>query len=354
MKSSSRESSIELLRIILIFIIVAYHLMVHGGKLTEVTNLQPQFKDYQKLFFTGFLLFPVNCFVFITGYYGLKINANKISNLYLRSFIYALLIPLTFYFLGIEGLYYKDFISIPLILGNKWWFIQTYILLILISPIINFAIDKIELKNFKYIIIVGLFLNFTLNNTGTNIFNFTYIYILGRYISKTYKAISIKKSYLITFYIISSLSISLVTILLLKFVNGKGIWTIYKFNNPIIVIQAICIFLLFKEISFQSKLVNFISQSAISIYMIHDHELVKNYIYKNIFVFDNFSHQYLFIPTLLLFTTIIFLCSLLIDITFHTLITKPIQVIFKKVINKTINLFLIPKESSSNDIKSNI
>lgn len=65
-----------------------------------------------------------------------------------------------------------------------------------------------------------------------------------------------------------------------KTITGYFSSDYYAYSNIIVVIQTITIFLLFQTIKLSSKIVNAVSRTTFGIYLIHEHEYIRKYIYK--------------------------------------------------------------------------
>lgn len=56
-----------------------------------------------------------------------------------------------------------------------------------------------------------------------------------------------------------------------------------SYCNPIVIIQTICYFLIFKNIKITNNTINAVAGNTLGIYLIHDNEFMREYMYKNIF-----------------------------------------------------------------------
>ena len=100
-----------------------------------------------------------------------------------------------------------------------------------------------------------------------------------------------------------------ITFALLNFGHAKYIMHIYQLNNPLILIESICIFYVFSGLKPDYSIIDKLGGMMFSVYLIHDHKLVRNYIYTNIFQINDFSSSLLYIFYLLFFAmTIMILC----------------------------------------------
>ena len=86
MGALQRQSNIESLRIVLMFFIVLHHFIVHAAEpdLLYSTTIDPSIAVGAIL--NGFLYMAVNCFILISGYFGIKFKLKGVVNLYLILF----------------------------------------------------------------------------------------------------------------------------------------------------------------------------------------------------------------------------------------------------------------------------
>ena len=318
-----RDSEIELLRIVAMFFIVIHHLIVHGSHLTEVTNLPLNTGTYQKLFYEAFVLFPVDCFILISGYYGISLKIKKALSMWVQCFCYSVGITLLFLFLA-KDVEIKPLIKsfFPITFGI-WWFITCYFFLMLISPGLNFLAQHLEKNVFHYLLLVGLVLNcfssfvtgnISLGGSGSTLVNFVFVYFVGRYLRIHRDYLSFSKPSCLLSYSLCCLAMAAASFILAKYFHGKGIWRLYRFNNPLIIFEAVAVFYFFKAIKIESTFVNKTGGMVLSVYLIHGHDLVRTWVYDKVLRIEDFSNQLSYIWFLLLFAIIIFVCSLFIEI----------------------------------------
>ena len=87
-----RESNFELLRIISMFFIVVYHVLVHGQILEHATGSM----ELMTVFIEAFILVHVNSFILITGYFQCKskMKLGKVLSLNNATWFYKVVIML--------------------------------------------------------------------------------------------------------------------------------------------------------------------------------------------------------------------------------------------------------------------
>lgn len=159
-----RYINIEILRIISMFMIIVLHILVHGGVGEEVTFLSGNF--ILVWFLLACCYTSVNCFVLISGYFMVKSNfkIKKIIKLWGQICFYSLSIFIIFLCFNENIMNLINYIKsiFPIITGS-YWFATTYILLYIISPLLNKLIYKSEIIN-DYIYNVSIIQYITYNN----------------------------------------------------------------------------------------------------------------------------------------------------------------------------------------------
>jgi surface polysaccharide O-acyltransferase-like enzyme len=87
----------------------------------------------------------------------------------------------------------------------------------------------------------------------------------------------------------------------------------YSYASPLVIMQALSIFLLFSRINIQSKTINWLAASCLSIFLIHMHPAIKEIRYYSFSrgLYDLPILQHLFILGILMGT--VFFASILID-----------------------------------------
>jgi surface polysaccharide O-acyltransferase-like enzyme len=183
-----RESNFELLRLVCMFFILVLH-MNNGGLFKDLGDIG---QSIPSTVFESFCIVAVNCFVLISGYFGIKINWKNFVHLYVFCFSY------TFCFAVLASLYHNEIHFKRIILSfftfshSPYWFVNVYFGLYLLSPILNSLIKNLAKNDFVICLViltvVNVYLGFyssnaRFNENGYNIMNFIYLYFIGRYIN---------------------------------------------------------------------------------------------------------------------------------------------------------------------------
>lgn len=141
-------------------------------------------------------LVHVSSFVLLTGYYQStsKFKQSKVWKILNASWFYRTVIVILFITMNIISVdkltIFKNFFPLEI---YHYWFIETYILLYLIIPLLNAGIKAMDKQTYKRIIIT-LFIVFcvlpwitnfqTFSNNGYTLYQFIYLYLIGGYLRK--------------------------------------------------------------------------------------------------------------------------------------------------------------------------
>lgn len=275
-----RNTNIELLRILCMLMV----LMLHFNNNCANVGLLRFPEELTRELRWGFLLesfciVAVNCFVLISGYFSINLRFRSILKFYLQCFS----IGLVSYFIYVCVT--PDVLSIKPLLGrlfafshNHWWFVVSYLCLMLFSPILNTAVKNLSQKKLlvsmlMFSIIVFYFCWYKWlenNNHGCSFIHFVFLYLIGRYIGEYVSLSSIRKYrwYSLFGYIIGVLDVFV--LVLLRYYTEWKIRFHFEYDHPLVVLSAVCLLLFFLSFNFQSKLVNWCASSVFAAYLLQE------------------------------------------------------------------------------------
>lgn len=325
-----RESNIELMRCVLMFMIVGLHVIGLGILWVDTPVVYGQSNYFQSNFLESFFVMSVNCFVLISGYFGIRATFSKFLKFYFPIWFYSvsLYLILSIYL----GFNWKSlfFYMLPFLSG-KYWFVKIYILLFLISPLLNKILADITKRQLKKIIVFGLFIfvlipsisPFSLtNDRGFGIVNFIMLYFIGFYI-KNFHNSSINKYFYLWGYILSSLLIFSSNLLSAKYLSYNHGWMsrFYAYDFILVYCSAILFFLFFKSYGYKSKTVNKVSPLVFLVYIIHEHPSVREVLYKILHCEQYYKSEFWVLHTLQCMI-LIFITSIILEFVRRSVFSK--------------------------------
>ena len=281
----NRNSSIELLRLLLMAMIVLHHCIVVGLGFNGLSSNSPYDimvcrNNINIMFFiNSFCIVAVNTFVLVSGYYGINVKRNKILFLLYAILFYTVffsLIPSIF-----EGRIKHGLLQLFVFSQQtNYWFMREYFILLLFCPMINRWFQAITKKQLLFFIamiaLVSCYLGFVFqrsaNVNGYNFINFIMLYAMGRYIG--IYGFNLPKWWSLFLYIISSLVIAFLCIFFYRIELYMESWKMTYYNNPLVIVSSICLFQFFIQLSMNNRFINKVSKSSLSIYLFGCSELI--------------------------------------------------------------------------------
>lgn len=323
-----RETEIELLRIVVMILIITTHLVVWG--ITKTDNATPLQQNTAELT-NAVIRWHVNVFIIITGYFGIKSRKSLINIIIISLFYTWLLYGLQYALCGDNFSFLPIIKSLFFVTHCRYWFVQSYILLIILAPFINKLIDKKHiytlLGSFLFIDCwCGYIHNETISN-GFGILHFTTMYIIGRSIPLL--NINYNRVFLIIAFCIISILIIFQSFYFKDLISSHG------YNNPLLVINATIVFLLFKKIIIKNNFINTIAASSFAVYLIHDSEFAHYWLLRimtttNSYILNPISYLFALI---ILSVLIYFICAIS-DKVLSYIYNPIIRILSNKYINK--------------------
>ena len=342
---TNRNSNIELLRILCMLMILILHFNNNGanvGLLALANALTPQLTG--GFLVECFCVVAVNCFVLISGYFGINLKVRSVLKLYLQCFFIGLLSYLLYVCITPATLSIKPLLGRLLAFThNHWWFVISYLCLMFVSPLLNAAADTLSKKKFLLSIILygvivvylGWYKNLESTNAGYSFVSFIFLYLIGRYIGKhiSLESIKNKRWYFGIGYIVGSLF--LFGLLMLQYYKGITIRYVFQYDHPLIIINACLLLLFFLSFSFNNKTVNWIASSVFTAYLLQESiYLGQKWLYP--VVADLFANASVHWAILLFVLSISFMIiSVLID-KLIGLLSKKILMLYDKHFSKVI------------------
>ena len=307
---SARQSNFELLRLLSMFFIVFYHMLLRAE------NDNPSYGWFQAFWMP--LHVGVVCFVLISGYFGIKTSSRGLL-LYL-SFLFVYSLPDIV--LGIKSAdsAYDVIHSLMFVSRTRYWFALSYLGLYLVAPLMNRFFGHSSVREQCYMLVVFALVSVYLGDfarnkaywLGKNLIHFLFIYQIGHllkvYASKWKAFIKWK---LVCGYL--ALNVVLVSTYLLFRTGWLGdiIWRLaFPYNSPFLLLNAVLLFLIFGQMEFHSPFVNSIAESCFAIYLIHSSvfaiDFIQRPVINKLFVFSE--------PNSILFLSLLFVLSIVIMI----------------------------------------
>lgn len=315
-----RNPMLDLFRMVIMFMITLGHALVHGGGTPDLFT--PAYYTTNTLIM--FLYVHVDCFIIMSGYLGADKNF-KCSK-WLRLWGQMLFWSLVLFFLcsAIESNFQiKELVkSIMPFTQQRYWFMTAYLLMYLLTPLLNKLIQAMKKNEYRrslivyfaiYILLQNLIAwrEFTAVNSLSPLF-FCFLYMLGGYFRKYPPERKIKWPLI---YILSC-------IIRCVYFFGASAITVRTFGEPLgetllngytsflVIIGAVALFMTFAtaEIRFRersAKLLAFVSPLMLGVYLIHDNPSLREPLW-DVLNLARFINTWYLIPMCMLSSIVIF------------------------------------------------
>ncbi len=310
-----RQSNYELLRLISMFFIVLYHLLLW------FVQDHPSHGCLKALWLP--LHVGVICFVLISGYFRIKPSSRGFIKLIVMVLVYSL--PGMIIEIRNAGTWHQVLHSLMFVSRTNYWFVRTYIGLFLLSPLINTFLDHSSLKAKWYMLIVtglisiymGRFSKYYLYEDGKNLINFVFLYQLGQmlsYYSSRWRSIKLWK--LLIPYALLNVMLVLGYYSFQDTYWGETLWNLsFPYSSPILILNAALLFVIVGHKTFSSPVMNAWSAGVFAVYLIHNSIPLATDFQRNIVstIFPYASSYFVFICMLVILSLVVILLCLLIN-----------------------------------------
>lgn len=307
-----RSSNFELLRIVAMTMIVVHHVIVHG--------IYPQLGGAGSSailpVIDSLVIYGVNLFVMISGYFLIKLSWRSYINLmWIIAFYKLFHLCVDTFVLEIGHPWYEWIlkpVSAPVSGGG--WFVDIYVLLMLVSPLVNkflLSVQKNEYFGGLFILLLldigyAHLLKMHFDAYGYSLLHFITLYFIG-YGIRHYQNISRKTAGILLLGSIALTSILSILPLRLPIIMSG-------YNNPLVMVSSCCIFILFATIKMQpNRIVNGMAASVFPVYLIHDGGNVGKFFYATIGTWWKEDSLCIFALQVLLLIVSLFVMTIAID-----------------------------------------
>lgn len=319
-----RNSSIEMLRIIAMFMILMSHFIGHNGYDVLKLPLGPERIFFQLVMRSGgaigvVIFFSISAWFFLDREQTIKSNLKRVWIME-RELLFWSLILVTFYLvfdradLGMK-LMVKS--VMPLSMG-VWWYATAYAIFLALLPFLSKGLKALgreyHLKLAATVLVIWGLTSFIPEMIGINdgFLGFIYLFILISAYKWYMKPFTTKQVWLMTgiglgfflLYTAASATLSLLG-------HDMGIFITGSWKLPVIMV-GFGMFLLFDRVTFHSRVINRIAQSAFAVYLITDYAASEKLLWVRLFNLQNLYQQPLAILQILSILLAIYaVCTLL-------------------------------------------
>lgn len=305
-----RNSTIEVLRIILMLSIICHHSIVHSGidriNISVISSAGDIWTDMCEV--SGKTASAL--FVLISGFFMYrdeKLNVNRWILLFMQEFFYGCIAGVTACILkpGLcSVIQIPEFVIIDICIGGMVWFISTYLYLYVIHTVINRMLVRMNNTALLLAAVVALsgarLISASEVDLAIYLLTFIGLYCLGAWIARTgiYKKVPCMVSLAI------GLSLFMFNALI---IGNQDIMVLWNIVPAVFFFAAVL-----RMKPFYSGAVNAIAASVPGIYMIHDNGFIWEILWHDVFHVNMYSgNEEIFYS--IIASAVVFIIALAID-----------------------------------------
>lgn len=352
-KNQDRQTGIELLKVIAIFLIIQSHVVQTLGSPSEVVGDRSYLIAYYRASsgwrnfilvqlrycgVVGNLIFFVSSAWFLTE--SCRCNMRKWFSMLTEVWTISVLILLAVRFLGRETIGVSMALKClaPTMFANNWY-LTCYLMFYPLHPYLNAGMDSMDQKTLLrwctalLTAFFGLqFLTDRLLLGSHPILTWITIYALVFYLKK-YMSHTMDNCRLNRYLFLIALVLHLSSILLLNALfgvtmtdNNIQLLHFYKNANPFLLIMVISLFNLARNVKLHSRFINEVSGLSMLIYILHENILLRTYYRPRLllFLYGKYGYAHLF-RIVFLVSAGIFLLSAVCALLYRSTLQTPVR-----------------------------
>lgn len=308
---------------LLVLIVHADFFSIGSPSASDVRDLP--ISSFTRISVESLALVCVNVYVIISGYFGIKLRTRSVLNFLFMVIFWRILVTAGLIVFSLQSIGVKKalLLCIP---GYDDWFVGSYMLLLLLSPLLNAFVEKSTPRQlwvyasaftlFQWCLawIYGIVNQFS---GGYSAMSFIGLYIIGAAIRRSLPEVqkAVRRP-LVIYFAISFLAAGVLFISMLtlgEYANEriKGMFGAYNGMN--VLLASVALFMAFGRMSFTSPTVNRIAASSFAVYLLHMHPQVRCY-YSSVcrYLYDHFTF-WPYLLTITFFILAVFVTAVAVD-----------------------------------------
>lgn len=346
-QTPSRNSAVELLRIVAMVMIMLSHICCHSG-FDVVYSPMTVNRLFVQFGYLGNL--GVALFLLISGYFRSRFRLRALSRMLGQVWFYSIFLFLLCRFLfGFP--YTREMlwqVFLPTVYG-EYWFFTAYISLFLLSPFLNTLLDHLTRQQYRTMLVLMMLLWFALPTLteqylyAAELPQFLLYYCLGAYLHQ-YPDNCFRKKSLRWAAAIGSMAVLYgLTVVL-------GYWErftpeafgasarFYNRNSLLILSAAVGMFSLAAYCKpFYSSVINTLGGCAFGVYLIHDNPAVRELLWKNWLHWGDYFTSGSFIPRLVVSIVLVYAVCTGLEWLRQKTVAQPMERAIEKILNRLIS-----------------
>ncbi len=282
MKTKTRESGIELLRIIAMLMVMFVHTDFLAMGAPSSADIINNVADASvRVWIQALTMCCVDIFVLISGWFSINPKIKSVSAFLFQCLFFYIGLYIVLMLLGQTNLSVKG-LKICIVATKLNWFIKSYLFLYILAPVLNTYVQQIDRKTqrnvllafYSMLFVYGWLFDATYEiANGCSTLSFIGLYLLARYIRLFQpKLVEMprKRYLLINVFVVSFITVLYITPPYLGILNSTFLGNVWISNvSPLIVLISVFFLLYFANLKFKSLFVNIVAASSFAAFLLH-------------------------------------------------------------------------------------
>lgn len=269
----------ELLRIVAMLLVMILHTdLISFDGLNVVDPVNEPTLSFFRIAVQTTSFVCVNVFILISGWYGIRPRFSRLSE-FCFQVLFFLLLSYGGHLLFNDEVFFSLNMLIHLFLLNGYWFVTAYLLLYILSPVLNAFVEKESRHQMKVVLILFYIFQTVYGwledgilwfDKGFSVVSFLGLYLLGRYM-RIYQPNCCKASYrkdillFVVLIMLQSVMVFIAFIWNIETITQK----IFMNLSPLMILSSVFLLLAFSKIKLQNNWINWIASSCFAAYLLH-------------------------------------------------------------------------------------
>lgn len=295
-RENKRNTSFELMRILSMFMVCAFHWQLHGYN-DSISSSNLCVNQIISFVFGSWGILGVNLFFILSFYFLNKKKENSYSKI-IRLVIKVSFFGTTIYIIGIligatNFSYIQMIKSIFGVFAYQYWFITVYIIILIIAPMLNKILAELSTRECHILLSIMIYVTYCVSwiigseiagRLSCGITIYILIYTLENKINYNF----FEKYRILA---IPGIIVGILGEIVLSYLGGnnpifyKMIEKLQTTNSPYMLIISLFVFYIFKNMKLNyNRVVNFLGKYAVGAYLLHGGaSFIKNYLWDGLF-----------------------------------------------------------------------
>ena len=266
----------------MLFILMLHVNFYAFGKPSALDFTETPASSIFRVFLESLTIVGVNCFILISGWFGIRPKAKRVLELLFQCVFFCCLL----YGFGLAfGIPFEHKAALKnlFLAGKLNWFIKSYLTLYILSPVLEAFVGSASKRTFATVVISffvfqsiygWLFPVAEFFNHGYSAVSFIGLYLLARY-ARIYPpqiAGMGKHADLLAYILLSILTTFMSALTTMHGVMLSVDW--FAYCSPLVVASALFMFLFFNKLRYRSAIIDTLGASSYAVYLFHVHPCV--------------------------------------------------------------------------------